>query len=156
MFHLCFIVLMSTLFNSLLKWNWHNFPDSTRLVVGNLAFFTHGASVLYPSSSFSPSHIVNTLIAERCTALHGVPTHFLEILEEITKRKQKGDTIDLSQLRWRVLIIRKRPSWFSNNLHFRTGVAAGSPIPIDLMRRLIDEMNLTELTNAYGMSMLHV
>lgn len=68
----------------------------------------------------------------RCTALHGVPTHFLGVLSELERRRNDGDAIDLSQL--------------------RTGIAAGSPIPIDLMKQLIDKMNLTELTVAYGMS----
>lgn len=69
---------------------------------------------------------------DRCTALHGVPTHFLGILSEVERRKDEGEVVDLGRL--------------------RTGIAAGSPIPIDLMRRLIDKMNLTELTVAYGMS----
>jgi len=69
---------------------------------------------------------------DRCTALHGVPTHFLGVLSEVERRRNEGQVVDLGQL--------------------RTGIAAGSPIPIDLMKRLIDKMNLTELTVAYGMS----
>ena len=69
---------------------------------------------------------------DRCTALHGVPTHFLGALSEVERRRNEGEVVDLSRL--------------------RTGIAAGSSIPIDLMKRLIDKMNLTELTVAYGMS----
>lgn len=69
---------------------------------------------------------------DRCTALHGVPTHFLGVLSEVERRRNEGEVVDLSRL--------------------RTGIAAGSSIPIDLMKRLIDKMNLTELTVAYGMS----
>ncbi|KAJ3840166.1 acetyl-CoA synthetase-like protein [Lentinula raphanica] len=102
------------------------------LVLGNLAFWTHSACVVYPSESFNPAAIVDTLVNEKCTALHGVPTHFLGILSEIEKRKSEGEGLDLSNL--------------------RTGIAAGTTIPIELMRRLISEMNLRDLTNAYGMT----
>ncbi|KAJ3729716.1 hypothetical protein C8R42DRAFT_174023 [Lentinula raphanica] len=102
------------------------------LVLGNLAFWTHSACVVYPSESFNPAAIVDTLVNEKCTALHGVPTHFLGILSEIEKRKTEGEGLDLSNL--------------------RTGIAAGTTIPIELMRRLISEMNLRDLTNAYGMT----
>ncbi|KAF8828189.1 hypothetical protein HHX47_DHR4000533 [Lentinula edodes] len=76
--------------------------------------------------------IVDTLINEKCSALHGVPTHFLGVLSEVEKRKSQGEGVDLSNL--------------------RTGIAAGTSVPIDLMRRLISEMNLRDLTNAYGMT----
>ncbi|KAF8512662.1 acetyl-CoA synthetase-like protein [Hysterangium stoloniferum] len=102
------------------------------LVLGNLAAWVHGSCVVYPSESFHPKAIVDALVREQCTALHGVPTHFLGILEEI---KQRGN-VSLPMLR-SVL---------------RTGIAAGSPIPEELMRQLIDKLNLTELTIAYGMS----
>ena len=72
------------------------------------------------------------VIFVRCTALHGVPTHFLGVLSEVERRRNEGEVVDLGRL--------------------RTGIAAGSPIPIDLMKQLIDKMNLTELTVAYGMS----
>ncbi|KAJ3783271.1 acetyl-CoA synthetase-like protein [Lentinula aff. detonsa] len=102
------------------------------LVLGNLAFWSHSACVVYPSESFEPATIVDALIKEKCTALHGVPTHFLGILSEVEKRKSEGDELNFSNL--------------------RTGIAAGTTIPIDLMRRLISEMNLRDLTNAYGMT----
>ncbi|KAJ3928213.1 MAG: acetyl-CoA synthetase-like protein [Lentinula lateritia] len=105
---------------------------SLRLVLGNLAFWSHSACVVYPSESFDPVAIVDTLINEKCSALHGVPTHFLGVLSEVEKRKNQGERVDLSNL--------------------RTGIAAGTSVPIDLMRRLISEMNLRDLTNAYGMT----
>ncbi|KAJ3918739.1 acetyl-CoA synthetase-like protein [Lentinula edodes] len=106
--------------------------SSLRLVLGNLAFWSHSACVVYPSESFDPVAIVDTLINEKCSALHGVPTHFLGVLSEVEKRKSQGEGVDLSNL--------------------RTGIAAGTSVPIDLMRRLISEMNLRDLTNAYGMT----
>ncbi|KAI5885509.1 acetyl-CoA synthetase-like protein [Schizophyllum commune H4-8] len=102
------------------------------LVLGNLAAWTHGASIVYPSPVFDPPAIVDAVIEESCTALHGVPTHFLGVLSEVDKRRHAGERVDLSYL--------------------RTGIAAGSSIPIDLMKRLIEHMNLRELTNAYGMT----
>jgi acyl-CoA synthetase (AMP-forming)/AMP-acid ligase II len=93
--------------------------------------------------------IVDAVSPEGCTALHGVPTHFLGVLSEVEKRKSRGESLDFSKLRYAIGI----PSDFRCSLlSGRTGIAAGSPVPIDLMRRLITQMNLTELTNAYGMS----
>ncbi|TCD68700.1 putative NRPS-like protein biosynthetic cluster [Steccherinum ochraceum] len=87
---------------------------------------------LYPSPIYSPSDIVSTLVEEECTALHGVPTHFLGVLSEVEERRKNGENLDLSRL--------------------RTGIAAGSPVPIDLMKQLRAKMNLTDLTVAYGMT----
>ncbi|KAH7329856.1 hypothetical protein B0J17DRAFT_740524 [Rhizoctonia solani] len=98
-------------------------------MLGNLAAWVHGAAIVYPSESFSPRDIVQTVSEERCTALHGVPTHFIGILEELDRI---GPSVDMNSL--------------------RTGIAAGSPVPIDLMRRLIERLNLHDLTIAYGMS----
>ncbi|KAE9391098.1 acetyl-CoA synthetase-like protein [Gymnopus androsaceus JB14] len=100
--------------------------------LGNLAIWSHGACIVYPSDSFNPAAIVNALVKEKCTALHGVPTHFLGVLAEVERRKSRGEEVDLSNL--------------------RTGIAAGTSVPIELMRRLISEMNLRDLTNAYGMT----
>ena len=72
------------------------------------------------------------MIEEKCTALHGVPTHFLGVLSEVDKRRASGESLDMQSL--------------------RTGIAAGSSVPIDLMRRLITGLNLKDLTVAYGMS----
>ncbi|KAF7350451.1 hypothetical protein MVEN_01350600 [Mycena venus] len=102
-----------------------------RLVLGNLAAWTYGACIVYPSEVFNPKAIVDAVVQEKCTALHGVPTHFLGVLAEVDRRRTNGETVDTSRL--------------------RTGIAAGAPIPIELMKTLIAKINLTELTNAYGM-----
>ncbi|KIK18800.1 hypothetical protein PISMIDRAFT_175407 [Pisolithus microcarpus 441] len=102
------------------------------LVLGNLAAWSHGACVVYPSSVFHPEAIVDAVVEERCTALHGVPTHFLGVLSEVQKRQEAGEKLDLSCL--------------------RTGIAAGSPVPIDLMNQLIDKLNMVDITIAYGMT----
>ncbi|KAJ3567841.1 hypothetical protein NP233_g6099 [Leucocoprinus birnbaumii] len=98
----------------------------------NLAAWTHGACIVYPSDIYDPPSIVDTVAEERCTALHGVPTHFLGVLAEVEKRRAAGEVVDFGKL--------------------RTGIAAGSPIPIDLMRSLREKLNLTDLTVAYGMT----
>ncbi|KAH8993632.1 acetyl-CoA synthetase-like protein [Lactarius hatsudake] len=102
------------------------------LVLGNLAAWSHGSAVVYASEIYDPRAIVDAVIKERCTALHGVPTHFLGVLSEVERRQQAGEQLDLSRL--------------------RTGIAAGSPVPIELMKQLITKLNLRELTNAYGMT----
>lgn len=71
-----------------------------RLVLGNLAFWTHGACIVYPSESFDPVSIVDALSQEKCTALHGVPTHFLGVLSEVERRKSRGEMVNLSNLRY--------------------------------------------------------
>lgn len=104
------------------------------LVLGNLAAWTHGACIVYPSAVYNPPAIVDAIQSERCTALHGVPTHFTGVLAEMTKRRgSSGGKLEGFE-------------------RLRTGIAAGSPIPIDLMKRLIREMGLDELTVAYGMT----
>ncbi|KAG2091841.1 uncharacterized protein F5147DRAFT_437211 [Suillus discolor] len=102
------------------------------LVIGNLAAWSYGSCVVYPSEIYDPKAIVDSIVQHRCTALHGVPTHFLGVLAEVQKRQDAGEKLDLSCL--------------------RTGVAAGSPIPIDLMRQLIEKLNLVDLSIAYGMT----
>ncbi|KAF6747150.1 acyl-CoA synthetase [Ephemerocybe angulata] len=99
--------------------------------VGNLAAWTHGSCIVYPSAIYNPSAIVDAVTQEKCTALHGVPTHFLGVMSEVEKRRKAGETLDFSNL--------------------RTGIAAGTSVPIDLMRTLVSDLNLKELTNAYGM-----
>lgn len=102
------------------------------LVLGNLAAWTHGACIVYPSEVFDPPSIVDAVTEEKCTALHGVPTHFLGVLAEVEKRREAGEVVDFGKL--------------------RTGIAAGSPIPTDLMKSLIEKLNLRDLTVAYGMT----
>ncbi|KAG8867868.1 hypothetical protein FRB98_003925, partial [Tulasnella sp. 332] len=120
--------------DSILQWTT---PDitvffDTRFVLGNLAAWTHGACIVYASEVFNPHAVLAALHEERCTAVHGVPTHFLGLLDALEKDKASGEIRDLS--------------------HLRTGIAAGSPIPIDLMRQLISKLNLVDLSIAYGMT----
>ncbi|KAH8116133.1 acetyl-CoA synthetase-like protein [Phellopilus nigrolimitatus] len=102
------------------------------LILGNLAAWTQGSCVVYPSELFHPPSIVDAVVHEQCTALHGVPTHFLGVLTEVEKRKASGEVVDIRRL--------------------RTGIVGGSPVPVELMQRLISELNLAELTSAYGMT----
>ncbi|KAH9926743.1 uncharacterized protein B0H18DRAFT_1005361, partial [Fomitopsis serialis] len=74
--------------------------NPTRLVLGNLAAWTHGACIVYPSEIYSPPAIVDALVNERCTALHGVPTHHLGVLHEVQRRRAEGQTVDTSLLRY--------------------------------------------------------
>ena len=97
------------------------------MVLGNLACVTHGAAMVYPAEAFDPLSVLQTVQAERCTALHGVPTMFIAALDhpEFTK-------FDLSTL--------------------RTGIMAGSPCPIEVMKRVVSQMNMQQVTIAYGMT----
>lgn len=71
----------------------------TRLILGNLAAWSHGACIVYPSEVFNPPSIVDAIVAEKCTALHGVPTHFLGVLAEMDMRTKRGENVDASSLR---------------------------------------------------------
>jgi fatty-acyl-CoA synthase len=97
------------------------------MVLGNLACTTHGAAMVYPGEGFDPLTTLQTVAEERCTGLHGVPTMFIAQLEH-----PEFHTFDLSSL--------------------RTGIMAGAPCPIEVMRRCIREMHLSEITIAYGMT----
>lgn len=110
----------------------------TRLVLGNLAAWTHGSSVVYPSPIFHPPSIVDAVVHEKCSALHGVPTHFLGVLSEVSARRGQGQLSREGRLG-----------------RLRTGIAAGSPVPDELMRRIMRELGLDGLTIAYGMSESH-
>ena len=68
-------------------------------MLGNLAAWSHGSCIVYPSEVFDPPAIVSAVVDEKCTALHGVPTHFLGILAEVEKRQQAGEKLDFSRLR---------------------------------------------------------
>ena len=96
-------------------------------VLGNLACLTHGTTMVFPSEGFEPLAVLETVQAERCTALFGVPTMFIAELEH-----PEFDRFDLSTL--------------------RTGVMAGSICPIEVMRRVIDRMHLSAITIIYGMT----
>ncbi len=97
------------------------------MVLGNLACVTHGAAMVYPGEAFEPERVLQTVQDERCTALYGVPTMFIAELEH-----GKFASFDLSTL--------------------RTGIMAGSPCPIEVMRRVIEEMHMGQVTIAYGMT----
>ena len=97
------------------------------MVLGNLAAITHGTCIVYPGEGFDPLAVLETVAAERCTGLHGVPTMFIAEMEH-----PRFAEFDLSSL--------------------RTGIMAGSPCPIEVMRRAVDKMNLREITICYGMT----
>jgi fatty-acyl-CoA synthase len=97
------------------------------MVLGTLCCIAHGATMVFPAAGFDAHETLRTIAEERCTALHGVPTMFIAALDE--------------------------PDFASHDLTcLRTGVMAGAPCPAELMKRVMDEMNLTEITIAYGMT----
>jgi fatty-acyl-CoA synthase len=97
------------------------------MVLGNLACTTHGAAMIVPGEAFDPAAALETAAAERCTALYGVPTMFIAELDH----PQFADH-DLSAL--------------------RTGIMAGSPCPVEVMRSVVSRMNMREVTICYGMT----
>ncbi len=97
------------------------------MVLGVLAAATHGATTIFPSAGFDAEATLQAVATERCTALHGVPTMFIAELDH-----PRFKEFDLSSL--------------------RTGIMAGAPCPIAVMRRIIDEMHMREVTICYGMT----
>jgi fatty-acyl-CoA synthase len=97
------------------------------MVMGNLGCTTHGATMVIPADAFDATHVLETVEAERCTALYGVPTMFIAELAH-----PDFDRFDLSSL--------------------RTGVMAGSPCPVEVMKACVDRMHMTEVTICYGMT----
>ncbi len=97
------------------------------MVMGNLMSAAFGATMVYPSEAFDPLEVLRSVEAERCTVLYGVPTMFIAELDH-----PEFAGFDLSSL--------------------RTGTMAGSPCPIEVMRRVIGEMHMEEVTIAYGMT----
>ncbi|NML28578.1 AMP-binding protein [Zoogloea dura] len=97
------------------------------MVMGNLGCLTHGATMVYPAEAFEPLAVLQTVAEEKCTASYGVPTMFIAQLDH-----PEFGRFDLSSL--------------------RTGIMAGSPCPIEVMKRVIDKMNMGEVTIAYGMT----
>ncbi|MBK6004935.1 AMP-binding protein [Ramlibacter ginsenosidimutans] len=97
------------------------------MVLGNLACFTHGATIVYPNDAFDALSVLETVQAERCTGLHGVPTMFIAELDHPRFRE-----FDLATL--------------------RTGIMAGSPCPIEVMKRVVSDMHMEQVTIAYGMT----
>jgi fatty-acyl-CoA synthase len=97
------------------------------MVLGNLACLTHAAAMVYPDEAFDPVACLATVAQERCTALYGVPTMFIAMLDH-----PRFGEYDLSGL--------------------RTGIMAGSPCPTEVMKRVIEQMHMGEVTIAYGMT----
>jgi fatty-acyl-CoA synthase len=97
------------------------------MVMGNLGCTTHGACMVIPEAAFDPEATLRAVQEERCTSLYGVPTMFLAELSELERLP-----FDLSSL--------------------RTGIMAGSPCPIETMRRVVEEMHMEEVTICYGMT----
>ena len=97
------------------------------MVMANLASVTLGATMVYPGEGFDPRVTLQTIAQEKCTKLYGVPTMFIAELDHPDFK-----TFDLSSL--------------------RTGIMAGAPCPIEVMKRVNNEMNMREVTIAYGMT----
>ena len=97
------------------------------MVLGNLACTTHGSAMVIPAAGFDPAATLRAVAAERCTSLYGVPTMFIAELGDPSLAD-----CDLSSL--------------------RTGIMAGSPCPIEVMRQVVHQMNMREVTIAYGMT----
>src|SRR5919206_364399 len=97
------------------------------MVLGNLACITHGSAMVYPCAGFDPLATLATVAEERCTALYGVPTMFIAELSH-----PEFGRFDLSSL--------------------RTGIMAGSPCPVEVMRRVRTQMHMPGVTIAYGMT----
>jgi fatty-acyl-CoA synthase len=97
------------------------------MVIGNLAATSHGSAVVIPLDNFDPVTVMRTVQQERCTSLYGVPTMFIAELDH-----PEFHTFDFSSL--------------------RTGVMAGSPCPIEVMKRVQKDMHMPEVTICYGMT----
>ncbi len=97
------------------------------MVLGNLAIVTHGATIVIPNYSFDPAMTLDAVVRERCTSLYGVPTMFIA---ELALPNFKD--YDCSSL--------------------RTGIMAGSPCPVEIMKRVQSEMHMPEVTICYGMT----
>lgn len=97
------------------------------MVLGNLACITHGSAMIYPSEVFDPVAVLETVATEHCTGLHGVPTMFIAILDHPAFSR-----FDLSSL--------------------RTGIMAGAPCPVEVMKRVNQAMHMEQITIAYGMT----
>jgi fatty-acyl-CoA synthase len=97
------------------------------MVMGNLGCMTHGSTMIYPNAAFEPLTTLQAVAEERATALYGVPTMFIAMLDH-----PECSGFDLSSL--------------------RTGIMAGATCPIEVMRRVIKEMHMSEVQIAYGMT----
>jgi len=96
-------------------------------VMANLAMVTHGCTLVYPTGKFDALTTLKAITEHKCTSLYGVPTMFMAILDHPEFSKFKISTL-------------------------RTGTMGGAPCPVELMRRVIDEMGAKEVTISYGMT----
>jgi fatty-acyl-CoA synthase len=97
------------------------------MVMGNLAATSHGACVVIPAPAFDPKATLDAVAAERCTSLYGVPTMFIAVLGQ-----PSVNDLDLSAL--------------------RTGIMAGSPCPVEVMKQVIERLGMSEVAICYGMT----
>lgn len=97
------------------------------MVLGVLTCVMHGASMVFPDDAFDPTTTLKAVSDEKCSALHGVPTMFIAELDHPDFK-----SFDLS--------------------HLKTGIMAGSPCPVEVMKRVISEMNMGSVTIGYGMT----
>jgi fatty-acyl-CoA synthase len=97
------------------------------MVMGNMACLTHGSTMVYPGEAFDPAQTLQTIAAERCTGVYGVPAMFIGMLEH-----ESFGSHDLGSL--------------------RTGIMAGAPCPVETMRQVIRDMHMEQVVIAYGMT----
>ncbi|TCN53989.1 fatty-acyl-CoA synthase [Rhodococcus sp. SMB37] len=97
------------------------------MVMGNLACTSHGATMVIPAPAFDPAATLAAVAEERCTSLYGVPTMFIAELAD-----PSFETVDLSSL--------------------RTGIMAGSPCPVEVMKQVMERMGMAEVSICYGMT----
>jgi fatty-acyl-CoA synthase len=97
------------------------------MVLGCLAATTHGSAIVLPGPAYDAETVLTAVANERCTSLYGVPTMFIDMLERQTKLDADVSTL-------------------------RTGIMAGAPCPIDVMKRVVAELSMPEVTICYGMT----
>jgi fatty-acyl-CoA synthase len=97
------------------------------MVMGNLAAISHGSMIVIPAANFDPAATLRAVASERCTSLYGVPTMFIAMLAT-----DEAGSLDLGSL--------------------RTGIMAGAPCPIPVMRDVIDRLHMREVAICYGMT----
>src|SRR5262245_986784 len=97
------------------------------MVLGNLACSTHGACIVVPGEAFDPTAVLETVAAEHCTSLYGVPTMFIAVLDH-----PRFGEFDFTSL--------------------RTGIMAGSPCPVEVMKNVQSRLHMPEVTICYGMT----
>jgi len=97
------------------------------MVLGTLTCVMHGTAMVFSSAGYEAGEVLKTVEAERCSVLHGVPTMFIAELDHPDFRKRRLESL-------------------------RTGIMAGAPCPVELMRRVMSEMNMAQVTIAYGMT----